>query len=209
MSVTDPALQIPPVVDPPTPPPAPPAPPADEVLGEAGKRALEAERAAHKAERTARLALEARLADLEKAQMTDSEKAIAAAREEGKKEALAAVNSRLMASEVRVAAAGKLANPELAAKLLDLSTFAVDESGNVDGKAITSAIDVLLAENPYLAAVPSRPGVPGSGDGGPKPGSSPQGQLTQADLTRLRREGRDDEIAKAFREGRLKDLQGA
>lgn len=198
-----------PPTDPPAPPPAdPPAPPADEPLGDAGKRALEAERLARKAAERDKAKLEAEVAELRKGQMSAEEKAIADAKDAGRAEALAAVNARLVAAEVKAAAVGKVADPALVPKLIDLSTFAPDADGNVDGKAITSAIDALLAEHPYLAAVPSKPPVPGSGDAGPK-GSPNPGQLTQADLVRMRREGREDDIAQAFREGRFKEIMGA
>lgn len=197
--VIDPPVIDPPVIDPPT---------GDEPLGEAGKRALEAERRDRKAAEARAAQLERDLAEARKGQMTAEEKAIADAKDAGRAEALAAVNARLIAAEVKAAATGKVVDPSIVSSLIDLSTFQVDASGNVDGKAITSAIDALLADRPYLAAVPSKPPVPGAGDGGPK-GSPAQGQLTQADLVRMRREGRDDDIAKAFRDGRFKDLQGA
>ena len=63
----DPAPALPTPPAPPSPPPAgdPPAPPkGDEPLGDAGKRALDAERAARKTADDARKALEAQLADL-------------------------------------------------------------------------------------------------------------------------------------------------
>lgn len=37
-------------------------------------------------------------------------------------------------------------------RFLDLSTFKVDDNGEVDGKAIAAAIDELVKTKPYLAA---------------------------------------------------------
>jgi hypothetical protein len=144
-------------------------------LGEAGKKALAAEREkARKAERAlraaerARQAAEAEAEELRNASASDAEKAIAQARKEGaaeaRAEAMKAANERLVKAEVKAAAAGKLANPALAVKLLDLSDFEVDDDGNVSEKAIAKAIGELLEENPYLAAGDGKPR--GSGDGG-------------------------------------------
>ncbi len=199
-----------PPAPPETPPPAdPPAPPADpEGLGDAGKRALTAERAARAAAERDAKAVRDELEALKAERMTESERALADARKEGRDEAMAVANKRLVAAEVKSAATGKLVDPSIADRLLDVSTFTVDESGNVDSKAITSAIDALLAEKPYLAATAGRTPAMGSGDGGPQ-GNPPAGQLGKADLDKLLREGKHDEITKARNEGRFSDLMGA
>ena len=100
---------------------------------------------------------------------SDAEKAVVAAKAEGRTEALAAANERLVKAEVRIAAAGKLADPADAVRFLDLADFKVDDDGNVDAKSIGKAIDQLLKDKPYLA--PGHTGKPsGSGDGeGPSP----------------------------------------
>lgn len=153
-----------------------------EQLGEAGQRALAAERAARQDADRARKALEKELADLRTQSMTDAEKAVAKAKEEGRTEALAAANERLLKAEVRAVAAGKLADPSDAIRFLDLGDFKVDDDGNVDTKVIGKAIDHLLKEKPYLA--PGKTGKPsGSGDGGPRGGS---GQPTMNDIIRDR-----------------------
>jgi hypothetical protein len=118
---------------------------SDDTLGDAGKRALDAER---KARRTAERELE----QLRKQSMTDTEKAIADARREAAADALKGVNKRLVAAEVRAAAAGKLANPQLASRLIDCDQFTVADDGTVDAKAVASAIEALLKSEPYLAA---------------------------------------------------------
>lgn len=88
-------------------------------------------------------------------QKTEIEKAVTRAAKEAsdktKAETDAAWGRRVVRSEVRVAAAGKLANPEDAAHFIDLDKFKVDPSGDVDTKAIAAAIDDLLKEKPYLA----------------------------------------------------------
>jgi hypothetical protein len=142
---------------------------ADQQLGDAGKAALDRERSARRdAERQAKAA-QRELEQLRQQSMSDAEKAVAKAKEEGKAEALTTANGRLVKAEVRVAAAGKI-DPALAVRLLDLEQFKVDDDGEVDNKAIARAIDQLLKEHPNLAAN-GRPG--GSADGGPRGGPGP------------------------------------
>lgn len=173
--VTDPALL--PVVPNPLDPPA--DPPSD--LGDAGKRALNEERTARQEAERARKSLEKELADLKAQSMTDTEKAIAQARAEGKTEALGAANGRLLRAEVKALAGGKFADPADAISFLHLDEFKVDGDGEFDTKAITKALDQLLKDKPYLAGgIPNR--VQGSGDGGAR-GGNPGG----ADMNALLR----------------------
>lgn len=135
-------------------------------LGEAGQRAIAAEREARKAaEKQARDA-QAELDKLRTASMSEQEKAVAQARAEGKEEAFKDATARLVRAEVRAAGAKKLADPSDAIGLLDLDSF-VDDKGEVDTKAITSAIDALVKSKPYLSAKPGN----GSGEGGARGGS--------------------------------------
>lgn len=138
---------------------------AEAELGDAGKRALEAERRARKEADDARKKAEDELAEIRKGQMSESEKAIEEARTAGRDEATSAANERVIRSEVRAAAAGKLEDPADAVKFLDLGKFKVGDDGNVDEAAITSAIDELVKDKPYLAA---RRGPGGTADGGPR-----------------------------------------
>lgn len=164
-----------PTPDPETPPEAPPAPAAsdDEPLGEPGKAALKAERArAAKAEKELKK-LRDEAAAREAEAMSESEKAIAAAKAEGVSEATAAANRRIVRSEVKALAAKKLNDPADAVAMLDLDQFEVDGDGEVDEAAITAALDALVAAKPYLAASP-RSGGAGDADGGartPPPGA--------------------------------------
>lgn len=138
-------------------------------LGDAGKRALEAERkAARAAERRAK-DLERRLAEIESANQTEAEKAVAAARAEGRTEALSVANRRVVAAEVKAAAAGVLQDPDDAVSMLDLDQFGVDDDGNVDLKAIKAEIAALAKAKPYLsvgakpAPLPAGGAMPSSG----------------------------------------------
>lgn len=163
-------------------------------LGDAGKKALEAERtrakAAEKAHKAAMKELadaRKRLADIDASSKSDTEKAIekakAEAAESATKEAVSKANARVLKAEIRAAAAGKLADPADALRLLDLDDFDVDEDGEVDAKAIAKALDELVKSKPYLAAKGGRPagnvdqGVRGSTNNQPM---SPQERMRRA-----------------------------
>lgn len=170
-----------------------------EDLGDKGKKALDAMKAKLKAA-TAKAktsaAEAARLkAEKESAGKPAEEQALAAARLEGHTAATDAANKRILRSEVKAAAAGKLANPALAVKLIDLDSLEVDEDGEVDEDAIADAISALLEENPYLAAQGGTTQFD-SARGKPKPKS----KLTAADLEKMT----PTQVAKAYDEGRVK-----
>lgn len=141
-------------------------------LGDAGKRALAEERNARKAAEKAAKDAQAALDELAKKSMTDSERAVAEARAAVRKEVLAEANGRLLRTEIRAAAAGKLADPGDAAALLgDLDRF-VGDDGEPDTKAIASAIERLVRDKPYLAAAGTRPGPLPGGGAKPRSGTS-------------------------------------
>lgn len=104
-----------------------------------------------KKERTAREALEAKLAEAAAASQTETERAIEQARKEAADAAKTEVSStyqgKILNAEIRAQAAGKFANPKLAAKLLDLDpSDAFDEDGEVDTEFIASQIDGFLKD---------------------------------------------------------------
>lgn len=167
-------------------------PEGSDKLGDAGKRALDSMKAKWKAERKARQDLQAKL---DAASNKDDDGAAQATRD-----ALAKANTRIIRSEVRAAAAGKLTDPKDALRFLDLDQFEVDEDGAVDEDEIADAITDLLTKKPYLAAQGERR-FKGSADGGPRKESRPK-QVTRSDLDRMS----PQEINKAIDEGRLFDL---
>jgi len=155
MTVPDPPTPDP--NDPPTPDPKDPPegdpPGEDPPGGDAGtKRALRAERAKAKK-------LEDELAQLKHEHASEAERAIAAAKNEGRSEALAEVNARVLNAEVRAAAGGRLADPADATRLLDPADL-VGDDGQVDPKAVGAAIDALLEAKPYLGAAQANGGAP-------------------------------------------------
>lgn len=166
--------------DPTTPTPdaptEPTAPTDDPALGAAGEKALDAWKARAKAaEADAKRAkdLEAEVAALKAAQMSDHEKAIDAARKEAadqaRTEALGTVNERLLKSELKAATAGQLldaaakdllVDTDVALKLLGLDEIPVTDSGDIDGEAISQAVAAYVTARPHLAASATlQPGI--------------------------------------------------
>lgn len=176
-----------------------------ENLGDAGKRALDAMKGKWHSERDKRRELEARIATLESASggSTTDEPTADEIRTQAAREATAKANTRILKSEIKAAAAGKLADPSDAALYLDLASFEVDANGDVDADEISDAIEDLLTRKPHLAAT-ARPRFQGSGDGGAARKAAGPSQLTESDLDRMSPE----QISKAKREGRLNKLLG-
>lgn len=170
-----------------------------DALGDKGKRALDSMKAKLKAEREKRRAAEAKLQDKPSGGVDD------AAQIQAKADAAATAraNTRILRSEVRAAAAGKLADPKDALTFLDLEQFEVDEDGQVDEDEIADAITDLLKNKPYLAAATAK-GFQGTGDGGAARKAGRPKQLTQQDLKTMSAEA----IDKAREDGRLDDLMG-
>jgi hypothetical protein len=155
-------MTTPPAPAPPAPtgPPAPPdsaEPPAPgDDLAEL-RRAVESLRGEVKDK-------DAELAKLRAAQMSGTEKAIAAARAEGKAEAESAAALVLVAAEFRAAAAGKLADPDAAIAVLDLSKLTKD--GQPDKAAIAELVGKLATVPPAPGTIPAGPRSTPSLDGG-------------------------------------------
>ncbi|MDY7102127.1 MAG: hypothetical protein S0880_13150 [Actinomycetota bacterium] len=167
------------------------------------KSALAKERQAARDERKARKALEDELAELRQANMSDAEKAVADARREGETAATERYRDRLVRTEVRAAAAGRLADPADAINLLDLAAFEVNDDGSLDTDAIAAAVDELLTSKPYLAASTPARQPAGSADQGMR-GSSAVRQLTREDLIGMPPEA----VEKAEADGQLDQILG-
>lgn len=116
-----------------------------------------------------------RLEEIEAASASDLEKAVKAAREEGKAEVITAANTRLRVAEARaLAAEARFRNPALAVKAIDLDSVKVGEDGSVDADAIKGLLRSLADSEPYLvddgkpATVRPKPDeAQGRGDGKP------------------------------------------
>ncbi len=173
----------------------------DKPLGPAGEKALAAEKDKRRAESAKRRELEAQLAALKASASADTEKAdLDAIKAQAIREANAAAAQRILRSEIKAAAAGKLADPADAYKFLDLADFEVNENGDVDTAEIASAITGLLTSKPYLKAAQSGHG---SADGGVRKGSRPD-QLTREQIQSMS----SDAVEAARQKGQLNDLLG-
>lgn len=165
----------------PAPEPAPepsgatPPEPKPDTLGPAGEKALAEERSARKAAEKAAKDAAAELDKLRKQGMSDQEKAIAEAVDAARKEERVNSSAARIRSDIRAAAGTKLADPADAVAHLategDLNRF-LTEDGEVDTKAVSSAIDDLLKAKPYLAAQAKPGALPG---GGAKPANGSSG----------------------------------
>ncbi|MFM9629508.1 hypothetical protein ACKI10_18010 [Streptomyces galilaeus] len=173
-----------------------------EALGEPGKRALDAMKSKWQTERDQRRDLERQLAEATAPKVAEGDQPDPdAIRAEAAREATAKANKRILRSEIKAAAARKLNDPADALAHLDLDAFEVDANGDVDATEISDAIEDLLTRKPYLAAT-SRPRFEGTADGGASRKPAGPTQLTRADLKGMSA----DQIVKAKREGRLKNL---
>ena len=173
-------------------------------LGDAGKRALDAmktERNAARAEAKASKAETDRLiAEIANKDKPAEEQALEAARAEARTEATAKANERIVRAEVKAAATGKVKNPAIALKLIDVSAIEVDEDGEVDSDALDQAITGLLTAYPELAADGSKFG--GSADQGAKGKTSKVSQISRSELASMS----PAQIEEARLGGRLTDL---
>ena len=161
----------------------------DNAADESKPEDLAALKAALASERKRFEKAERELADLRKQHMTESEKALAEARAEGRKAALGEVTERLLAAEVRAAAAAKMADPGDAVHLLDLDGLA-NEDGTVDSKGVAARIDALLKDKPYLAKPAPSGGGPGKPPQGARDGAAPDDTSADAYLRGVVRRGR-------------------
>lgn len=172
-------------------------------LGDPGKKALASMKDRLRKERERRKAAETERDRLKGAGGNDNDPEHI--RSEADKAATARANQRIVRSEIRAAAAGKLTNPRDALHFLDLSQFEVDEDGQVDEDEIADAIEDLLKERPYLGtAAKAEPRFKGSGDGGARKGTGGPKQLTEHEVSKLTPE----QIDEAHRKGQLREYLG-
>jgi hypothetical protein len=125
----------------------------NEPLGEGGIRALQSERAMRTAAEQQLAAAQQQLQQLQAASQTDGERAIAAAREEGRNEIRSTANTVLVNAEVRAAAAtAGFADPEDAVAQLQqrFPTITVTPDGAVDRNTVTAMVTELATSKPYL-----------------------------------------------------------
>jgi hypothetical protein len=168
-----------------------------EALEHSRKWETRAKENADKAREFDRLA-EASKTELEKAQE-------AAAKADAK---VQAANNRAVKAEVKALAAGEFADPDDAAAFLSSGDY-LTADGEVDAARIRTDLADLLARKPHLAKPQgNRVPAPNPAQGSSANGPAAPGQLTKADLQRMHKEGRHEEIAAARAEGRFDQLLG-
>lgn len=170
----------------PTPTPDPSAPDDTQGLGDAGKRALDAMKAERNAALAAAKAAERELEQIKAASLSESEKAIAAARKAGADEVTERLHARVRRAETKLALARAGAVPSLIEDLANAAEFAslvVDDADQVAG--LDDAIKAHRSRVPDAYRAPAAPG-PGSVDGGPRaPGTPRATDLASAVAARL------------------------
>lgn len=158
--------------------------PTEEKLPPEVKAILDKERKtardAEKQRKAAEKALTSATSELEKfreAQLTEQEKAVKTAREEGLVEGRSVGDKRLIRAEVIAAASGKAADPGDVYAILTgrdaLAGIEVNEAGEVDTAAIKSLVETLVEEKPHLAVVRN----PGFGARAPAAAEKPNADM--------------------------------
>lgn len=167
-----------------------------DALGDRGKKALDAMKQKWRNERKSAREIRREFEEFKRKQESagkpDDEQAIESARAEARAEATSAANRRIVRSEAKAAAAGKLADPGLISKLADLDDIEVDDDGNVDQDALNDAIEQVLESYPSLAAQRST-GKFDSARGKKRPGK----KYTPDDLKSMT----SAQVAKAYDDG--------
>jgi hypothetical protein len=144
------------------PPPATGDRAPDDDLGEAGKRALEAERRARREAEDKAKALEKERDDLKAATQSESEKALDEARKEERKKVASEYEARIRRTEARSAlrAAGMTNEKalELYAGAPEFASLKVTDDGSVEG--LDEVVKQLKADVPESFAVAKDPKAP-------------------------------------------------
>jgi uncharacterized membrane protein YqiK len=140
----------PPSTEPASPPATEPAP--ADTAAEVAKWKELARKHEERAKQNAKAAQE--LEQLKAQSLSETEKAIEAAKAEGRSEAETRLRERIILAEVK---ARQTADPQLVAMLVDRSTLKWDDGGELDEESLEKAINKVLKERPILA---TREGVP-------------------------------------------------
>ncbi|WP_431903653.1 hypothetical protein [Nonomuraea sp. bgisy101] len=142
---------------------------ADDGLGDGGKKALDAERAARKeAEKRAREA-EKKVKTFEDASKSDLDKATG--RADAAEQRAQALIERTVRAEIKAAAADAFADPSDAAAFLAAESY-VGDDGEIDAEQIKKDLADLLERKPHLAKA-KRNGPKPDPSQGAKPGGTP------------------------------------
>jgi hypothetical protein len=91
-------------------------------------------------------------------------------RREARREVQAKSDQRYLKMALKAEAASILADPDDAARFLDLSSYEVDDDGEVDSRLIKRDLAALVADRPYLGKVKKAPDY----EGGPRGSKAPK-----------------------------------
>jgi hypothetical protein len=127
-------------------------------------------------------------------QMSESEKAIAEAKKEGRESALKELSADMAKAKIRAAATGKIGDVEAFLEYVDPKRF-ISEDGSVDDAAIAAAVERFSK----VAPVPTKFGSVELGSQGDRPR-----QLGESDIKRMSPE----QIVEARKNGQLDDALG-
>lgn len=179
-------------------PPSPPieTPPAAETDANAEVEKWKALARKNEDKAKANAAAAKKLEEIQAAQMSETEKAVNAARAEGKAEATSANAQKLAAAEIKAALTGVVPDPSGVVEDLNLAKY-ISEDGEVDADAVAK-----LREKYAAFAAPGTPPVPGV-PLGPRPTDPGVKQLTRADLKTMSAA----EIVAANKAGQLNDIR--
>lgn len=145
-------------------------------------RALESERVARREAETRAQKAADDLEELRRKNLSDSERAVADAKDAGTKEATEKFHAQIRRSEVKAALAGAGIRPsfiDLAAKADEFGKLTINAEGEVEG--LTEAVKAFKAARPDIFAVD--PGD-GSADGGSRGGGSTPAKTLEEALER-------------------------
>lgn len=119
---------------------------------------------AYEAEKAKRRELAQKLREQEASQPEPDPVDADAIKAQAEKEANARVAERIVRTEMKAAAKGRIADPNDALLFIDLKQFDVADDGSVNETDLNDAIEELLKQKPYLAAQSRR--FQDSADGG-------------------------------------------
>lgn len=168
-----------------------------ELLGENGMKALKSERQSRKAAERRITELENQISDLGK---STAEQELDRVRAEAATETRSQLSASIVHLAVKQLAQAKGVSADLAARLIDTAKVEVGVDGSVDSEALETQLDELVEKFPELGA---KSKVFGSADQGAR-SLAAVNQVTRADLDNMT----PAEITQARREGRLDDLLG-
>jgi hypothetical protein len=169
-------------------PPAPETPPAEDAKftqADVDRIVGEAKRKAKPADYDDLKSAAKRLADIEAANATDLEKAVAAAKRETEETIRGEVRRERVLDRIEVLAAKDFADPEDARlRLGSRADDFVNKDGQVDAEEIAKALKTLLDDKPHLKAVQPDGRPHGQADLGPRT-PAPPADPRAADLAQI------------------------